>query len=131
MSKEPKKPAGVRIKTGAEGYVRKVFYSGEDACWVAVAPELAGCSALGGTDSEALRELDDAIKLHLRIRKEGGLSIPMPLSGQELGGRFLLRMPKALQRSLKEEAAEEGVSVNQYALYLIATARGQLHPVRA
>jgi predicted RNase H-like HicB family nuclease len=111
--------------------MRKVFFSEEDSSWVAVAPELAGCSALGNSDSEALRELEDAIKLHLKIRQEGGLPIPKPLSAQEMGGRFLLRLPKALQKSLKEEAAEEGVSVNQYALYLIATARAQLHPVRA
>ncbi|MCX5794800.1 MAG: toxin-antitoxin system HicB family antitoxin [Elusimicrobia bacterium] len=111
--------------------MRKVFHSEEDGCWVAVAPELMGCSALGDTAAEALRELDVAIRLHLQVRKDSGFAIPKPLSQQELGGRFLLRLPKALQRSLKEEAAEEGVSVNQYALYLISTARGQLHPVRA
>ena len=109
-------------------YIRKVFYSAEDKCWVAIAPELPGCSALGDTDNEALRELDVAIKLHLHIRKENKLPIPQALAGQKLGGRFLLRIPKALQENLKEEAMEEGVSVNQYALYLISTARAQLHP---
>ena len=110
------------------GYIRKVFYSAEDKCWVAVAPEIPGCSALGDTDNEALQELDSAIRLHLRIRKENKLPVPQALAGQKLGGRFLLRMPKALQHNLKEEAMEEGVSVNQYALYLISTARAQLHP---
>ncbi len=110
------------------GYIRKVFFSAEDKCWVAIAPEIPGCSALGDTDTEALRELDAAIKLHLRIRKENKFPIPQTLAGQKLGGRFLLRIPKALQSDLKEEAMEEGVSVNQYALYLISTARAQLHP---
>lgn len=109
-------------------YIRKVFYSAEDKCWVAIAPEIPGCSALGDTDNEALLELDAAIKLHLRIRKENKLPVPKTLAGQKLGGRFLLRIPKALQHDLKEEAMEEGVSVNQYALYLISTARAQLHP---
>lgn len=112
-------------------YIRKVFYSREDKCWVAVAPEIPGCSALGKTDTEALRELDAAIKGHLAVRRDAGLNVPKPLAGQTLGGRFLLRLPKALQRSLKEEATEEGVSVNQYALFLIATARGQRHPIKA
>ena len=116
-------------ETGNEpGYIRKVFYSAEDKCWVAIAPEIPGCSALGDTDNEALQELDTAIKLHLRIRKENKLPIPRALAGQILGGRFLLRIPKALQHNLKEEAMEEGVSVNQYALFLISTARAQLHP---
>lgn len=110
------------------GYIRKVFYSAEDKCWVAIAPEISGCSALGDTDGEALQELDHAIKLHLRIRNENKLPIPQALAGQKLGGRFLLRIPKALQHNLKEEATEEGVSVNQYALFLISTARAQLHP---
>ncbi|MBI4802571.1 MAG: toxin-antitoxin system HicB family antitoxin [Elusimicrobia bacterium] len=56
------------------------------------------------------------------------MPIPQALAGQKLGGRFLLRIPKALQHNLKEEAMEEGVSVNQYALFLISTARAQLHP---
>jgi len=119
----------VKSKTSNEpGYIRKVFYSAEDKCWVAIAPEIPGCSALGDTDNEALKELDNAIKLHLRIRKENKLPIPRALAGQVLGGRFLLRIPKALQHNLKEEAMEEGVSVNQYALFLISTARAQLHP---
>lgn len=110
-------------------YIRKVFYSAEDKCWVAVAPEIPGCSALGDTDTQALKELDNAIKLHLRIRKENKLPIPQAISGKKLSGRFLLRIPKALQHILKEEALEEGVSVNQYALFLISTARAQIHPL--
>jgi len=124
MRKITKRAAGVEIE-----YIRKVFHSAEDKCWVAVAPEIPGCSAFGDTDSEALKELDTAIKLHLRIRKENRLPVPRALSGQKLGGRFLLRIPKALQHSLKEEAMEEGVSVNQYALFLISTARAQIHPL--
>jgi len=120
--------AAKRETFNESGYIRKVFYSAQDKCWVAVAPEIPGCSALGDSDSKALKELDDAIKLHLRVRKESKLPIPKTLSGQKLGGRFLLRIPKALQHSLKEEAMEEGVSVNQYALYLISTARAQMHP---
>lgn len=119
----------VKTETANEpSYIRKVFYSAEDKCWVAIAPEIPGCSALGDTDNEALLELDAAIKLHLRIRKENKLPVPKTLAGQKLGGRVLLRIPKALQHDLKEEALEEGVSVNQYALYLISTARAQLHP---
>ena len=118
----------IKSETNEPGYIRKVFYSAEDKCWVAIAPEIPGCSALGDTDTGALTELDAAIKLHLRIRKENKLPIPQTLAGQKLGGRFLLRIPKALQSDLKEEAMEEGVSVNQYALYLIPTARAQLHP---
>jgi len=121
-------PKTAKISCKGSEYTRKVFYSAEDRCWVAVAPEIPGCSALGDSDAEALKELDTAIKLNLSIRRDGNLPLPQPLSGQKMNGRFLLRIPKALQHSLKEEALEEGVSVNQYALFLISTARAQIHP---
>ena len=112
-------------------YIRKVFFSPEDKCWVALAPEIMGCAAHGDTDSEALKELDVAIQLHLEVRRAAGLSIPKPASGQENNGRVLLRLPKTLQKSLREAAQVEGISVNQYALYLISMAHGQRHPVLA
>lgn len=103
-----------------KSYIRKVFYSEEDRCWVAIAPELDGCSAVGDSDTEALKELDSAIKGHLEIRKQRGWPIPKPLAAKEPQGRFLLRIPKSLQAELAEAAAEEGVSLNQYMLYLLA-----------
>jgi predicted RNase H-like HicB family nuclease len=112
-------------------YTRKVFYSEEDRGWIAVAPEIPGCSAFGKTDAAALRELESAIKGHLAVRRKRGFAIPLPLGTQRFEGKILLRLPKALQRTLKEDAAEQGISVNQYALYLIATARAQQHPARA
>ncbi|MEK7857986.1 MAG: type II toxin-antitoxin system HicB family antitoxin [Elusimicrobiota bacterium] len=112
-------------------YVRKVFFSPEDKCWVALAPEIMGCAAHGDTDAQALKELDVAIRLHLDVRRTSGLSIPKPAAGQENEGRVLLRLPKTLQRSLREAALAEGISVNQYALYLISMAHGQRHPVSA
>ncbi len=123
----------MRKKDAVSGntYVRKVFFSPEDKCWVALAPEIMGCAAHGDTDAEALKELDVAIRLHLDVRRAAGFSIPKPAAGQENEGRVLLRLPKTLQRSLREAAAIEGISVNQYALYLISMAHGQRHPVLA
>lgn len=35
-------------------------------------------------------------------------------------GRLLIRIPRSLHKRLKQEAAAEGVSLNQYALYKLA-----------
>jgi antitoxin HicB len=120
-----------RDEASGNGYIRKVFYSKEDRLWIATAPEIPGCAAHGKTDAAALKELDAAIRGHLEVRRKMGWAIPKPVSGRENAGRVLLRLPKTLQRNLREEAAEEGVSVNQYAVYLISMARGQRHPVVA
>jgi len=55
-----------------------IFFSEEDNCYVAEAPDLKGCSAVGETPEEALREIQVAIKNWLEIAKEKGISIPQP-----------------------------------------------------
>jgi predicted RNase H-like HicB family nuclease len=42
-------------------YLIEIFWSDEDAGWIAVAPDLPGCSAFGETPAEALREMEDAM----------------------------------------------------------------------
>lgn len=39
---------------------------------------------------------------------------------REYSGRLVLRIPKSLHRELKDAAAREGVSLNQYMLYKLA-----------
>lgn len=39
---------------------------------------------------------------------------------EEYSGRLVLRIPRSLHKELKEQAAREGVSLNQYMLYKLA-----------
>lgn len=39
---------------------------------------------------------------------------------EEYSGRLVLRIPRSLHKSLKEAAAVEGVSLNQYMLYKLS-----------
>lgn len=39
---------------------------------------------------------------------------------EEYSGKLVLRIPRSLHKSLKEAAAMEGVSLNQYMLYKLA-----------
>lgn len=39
---------------------------------------------------------------------------------EEYSGRLVLRIPRSLHKTLKEEAQIEGVSLNQYMLYKLA-----------
>jgi predicted RNase H-like HicB family nuclease len=55
-----------------------IFWSNEDAVFVAEVPELPGCSAHGATREEALSSIDEAIRLWLDTAREFERPIPEP-----------------------------------------------------
>lgn len=59
-------------------YAIEIFYSDEDRGFIAVVPELPGCSAFGETEEEALREVKVAIELWIEIAKKENRTIPEP-----------------------------------------------------
>ena len=63
-------------------YAIEIFYSDEDEGFIAVVPELPGCSAFGETEEEALSEVKVAIGLWLETARQEGREIPEP-SGRE------------------------------------------------
>ncbi len=110
-------------------HAMKVFYSKEDKGWIAMAPELKGCSAFGDTPEEALKELERAIEGWAAVAQDMGWRIPKPAAARFSGkatGRLLLRIPKRLHHELVKEAASEGVSLNQLMLYKLASG-GESH----
>ena len=103
-----------------ETYERKVFYSKEDKGWIAVIPELAGCSAFGKSPDKALEELEIAKDLWLEAARKDKRHIPEPLAERDLTGKFVVRLPKELHHTLVIQAKEQGVSLNQFMLYIMA-----------
>ncbi len=59
-------------------YAITIFWSDEDRMYVAAVPELPGCSALGDTYEEALREAQVAISPWIDTAKEFGHPTPVP-----------------------------------------------------
>jgi len=105
-------------------YPAQVFWSAEDDGFIAVASDLPGCSAFGETQAEALAELQDAIRAWIEAATAAGNSIPRPSTPAEkstFSGKLHLRMPKDLHRSLSMQASEQGVSLNQYIVYLLSS----------
>jgi len=64
-------------------YAIEIFYSEEDAGYIAVVPELPGCSAFGETEEEALKQVMTAMELWLEAAEKEGREIPQP-SGKRL-----------------------------------------------
>ena len=83
-------------------------------------PELPGCLTCADTLEEAIRNAAECKKEWLTAAMEDGIDIPEPASEDEYSGQFKLRIPKSLHKSLAEHSKAEGISMNQYCLYLLA-----------
>lgn len=83
-------------------------------------PDLPGCLSSGETMEQVIENAADAKKAWLEAAIEEGIAIPEPDSLDQYSGQFKLRIPKSLHRSLAEHSKREGISMNQYCLYLLA-----------
>ncbi len=101
-------------------YPIKVFYSEEDKGFIAVIPDLPGCSAFGETEEDALREVKVAQELWIKTAKKEGRKTPRPSSENIYSGKILARTPKSLHKALMEKAKQEGVSLNQLVVYILS-----------
>ena len=82
--------------------------------------ELDGCQSDGDTFEEAYNNLRDAMLGWLETKIKMKKEIPLPKSSDSYSGKFVIRLPKTLHQKLVIEAENEGVSLNQYALYKLA-----------
>lgn len=85
-------------------------------------PELPGCITCAETLEGVVSMAEDAKHVWLEAALEEGIEIAEPGEDAELleySGQFKLRMPRSLHRSLSVHAKQEGISMNQYCLYLL------------
>ena len=87
--------------------------------YVASYPELQGCLTCGETVASVAANAEDCKREWLHAALEEGMEIPEPSSLESLSGQFKLRIPKSLHKALAEHSKAEGISMNQYCLYLL------------
>ncbi len=83
-------------------------------------PELPGCITCGETIESAVANALDAKKAWLKAAIDEKIEIYEPDSLENYSGQFKLRMPRSLHRSLAEHSKREGISMNQYCIYLLS-----------
>lgn len=83
----------------------------EDGSYFAEIEELPGCITEGDTPKEALKMLEDAKKVWLKVALKRKINIPEP-TPEEFSGKFNVRLPKSLHRKLAYKARHEKVSLN-------------------
>ena len=82
--------------------------------------ELDGCQSTGETFEEAYENLKEAMRGWIKTKLEAGFDVPLPVGYDDFSGKFIVRIPKSLHYRLSVEAEQEGVSLNQYALYKLS-----------
>ena len=93
---------------------------GDEGGYVLSYPDLPGCMTCSDSLDDLLELAKDAKETWILGMLEDGKEIPLPSDLQSYSGQFKLRIPKSLHRSLSIHAKEEGISMNQYCLYLLA-----------
>lgn len=83
-------------------------------------PDLPGCVSTGDTVEEAVANAQDAKRCWMEAALGDGIKIQKPDSLEDYSGQFKLRIPRSLHRSLAEHSKREGVSMNQYCVYLLS-----------
>lgn len=83
-------------------------------------PDLPGCITFAETMEEVLESLTDAKRAWITSMLESGQEIYDPNEEARYSGNIRLRMPKELHKSLVYHAKREGISLNQYCIYLLS-----------
>ena len=104
----------------ALSYRMEIVKDSDEGGFVASYPDLPGCITCGETGEEALKNALDAKKAWLEAALEENIEIPEPDSLEAYSGQFKLRLPRSLHRALAEHSQREGISMNQYCVYLLA-----------
>ena len=101
-------------------YRMEIVEDPDEGGYVVSYPDLPGCITCGGTLESAVANALDAKMAWLEAALEDGIEINEPDSLNDYSGQFKLRIPRSLHRSLAEQSKKEGISMNQYCVYLLS-----------
>ena len=91
-------------------------------------PELPGCITCAESISQGFEMIEDAKKCWFAACLEDSIPIPEPRQINDYSGQFKLRIPKSLHKTLTERSRQEGISMNQYCLYLLSSGTCSANP---
>lgn len=119
-----KKARAVKNKKNISYYMNlnykvEVLEDKDEGGYVVSCPELPGCISQGESISDAMKKLKEAKELWFESMINRKREIFEPKNEEEYSGQFKLRLPKSLHKKLAEKSINEGISMNQYCLYLI------------
>ena len=92
----------------------------DEGGYVASYPDLKGCITCADTLEQVIINAKEAKREWLQAALEVDYPIPEPNELEKYSGQFKLRLPRSLHRQLAQASKKEGVSMNQYCVYLLS-----------
>ena len=97
----------------SDKYTYRVTWSEEDGEYVGLCAEFPSLSWLASSQEEALAGIRSAVVGVVVDMTTSGEKVPEPLSTKAYSGKFVVRVPPEVHRSLSIQAAEARVSLNR------------------
>jgi predicted HicB family RNase H-like nuclease len=96
-------------------YTYRVTWSEEDREYVGLCAEFSSLSWLAESPESALQGIRDVVSDVVHDMVRNGEQVPDALSNKHYSGKFMVRVPPEVHRTLAIQAAEDGVSLNRLA----------------
>ncbi len=94
-------------------YTYRVTWSEEDQEYVGLCAEFPSLSWLAKSPEGALKGIRNVVADVIKDMKKRREEVPQPLANRKYSGKFMVRVPPEVHRSLAIQAAESGVSINR------------------
>ncbi|MBI4405906.1 MAG: type II toxin-antitoxin system HicB family antitoxin [Deltaproteobacteria bacterium] len=97
-------------------YTYRVEWSEEDKAFIGRCLEFPSLAAHGPTHQAALREITSVVEFTIKDLAKHKEPIPEPFGVRKFSGKFVVRVPSEVHRTLAIEAEKSQVSMNQLVL---------------
>lgn len=103
-------------------YRLEIIPDKEEGGYTAYYPDLPGCMTCSESINGIISNIEDAKRAWLEAALTDGIPIQEPAERDtaDFSGQFKIRVPKSLHKSLSLHAKDEGISMNQYCVYLLS-----------
>ncbi len=102
-----------KVAVKNDSYTYRITWSDEDKEYVGLCAEFPSLSWLADTQEEALRGINNVVVEVISDMLSSNEPIPEPLAIKRYSGKFTVRIPPDVHRSLTIQAAEADISFNR------------------
>ena len=97
----------------SDHYTYRITWSAEDGEHAGLCTEFPSLNWLAATPGEALSGIRRLVADCVDDMRANGEPVPEPIADRSYSGKFMVRVPPEIHRSLAIGAAEQGVSMNR------------------